>query len=80
MGGEGFGRCIEERGLNNCHDGLGFRLASRSTLKTGRAISPPPPRLIKVEILRAVKRPRSLAKSAIAYGSRFYGPLILPRK
>lgn len=28
---EGFGRCIEERGLNNCHGGLGFRLASRST-------------------------------------------------
>lgn len=27
MGGEGFGRCIEERGLNNCHGGLGFRLA-----------------------------------------------------
>lgn len=52
-------------------------------MKTGRAIPPSPPStpLIKVEILRAVKRPRSLAKSAIpAHGPRFYGPLARENK
>lgn len=61
---------------------LGFSLAGE-TLKTGRAIPPSPPStpLIKVEILRAVKRPRSLAKSAIpAHGPRFYGPLARENK